>query len=74
MKPNFLQGQFDYELSQILNASSKIKKQFSNLLEREAKRLHERAANSASYNTQDHLRQYVAFLDRVSRLVNVKPE
>lgn len=45
-KPNFLQGQFDYEL----------------------------AAQSENYNTQDHLRAYVAFLDRVARLINVKPE
>ena len=73
-KPNFLQGQYDYELAAILQASTKVKKQFSKLLERETKRLHQRAAQSENYNTQDHLRAYVAFLDRVSRLINVKPE
>lgn len=73
-KPNFLQGQYDYELEAIFRASTKIKRQFTKLLQRESKRLHQRAAESANYNTQDHLRSYVAFLDRVSRLVNVKPE
>ena len=73
-KPNFLQGQYDYELNAILQASTRVKKQFSKLLERESKRLHLRAAQSENYNTQNHLRSYVAFLDRVSRLINVKPE
>ena len=49
---NMLIGQYDYELERILQASSKIKKQFSNLLEREIKRMIEQDDKTENYQTR----------------------
>jgi len=43
---NMLIGEYDYELERILQGSSKIKKQFSKLLEREIKRMIEPSART----------------------------
>lgn len=67
-------GQYDYEIERILQASSKIKKQFSNLLEREIKRMLERDDKTANYQTRDHYRNYAAWLQRVKELVNQRSE
>lgn len=71
---NMLIGQYDYELERILQASSKIKKQFSNLLEREIKRMIERDNKTENYQTRDHYRNYAAWLQRVKELVNQRPD
>ena len=67
-------GEYDYELERILQASSKIKKQFSNLLEREIKRMIERDDKTENYQTRDNYRNYAAWLQRVKELVNQRPE
>ena len=67
-------GQYDYELERILQASSKIKKQFSNLLEREIKRMIERDDKTENYYTREHYQNYAAWLQRVKELVNQRPE
>jgi len=67
-------GQYDYEIERILQASSKIKKQFSNLLEREIKRMIERDDKTENYQTRDHYRNYAAWLQRVKELINQRPE
>lgn len=71
---NMLIGQYDYELERILQASSKIKKQFSNLLDREIKCMIERIEKVEKYQTRDHCRNYAAFMLRVKELVNQRLE